>query len=275
MTIHVYHFNLGPSDKYWAIDDQRDASGNLNIWWGRRGQSLQHQNRSTNTSWASLAEEKLKKGYTEMSSLTVDRKTNRVVKVTDVADLPPEQPSSMEVSKSLLFSIKPFLEKADYPLAKEITRLRAEFNSDLQSFHPALADFGVSLADSTSVEELGQSSFGEIDFDEGPIAALLLFVLRRKLATLGYQVKIVVNSTSELVPEKPTESDGLFAEIRSQWLLSNTELPNDGIKAKKVREACILLAERNFFKKLCFAVGAQKAPLDLSIIEAPSAAAFF
>jgi len=275
MTIFVYHYGNGSSDKYWAIDDKPDESGNLSVWWGRRGQTLQHQKRSGAKSWVKLVDEKLQKGYVQKPSLTVDTDALRVVHTTDVADLPQEQVSRVETSNSLLFSIKPVLDEVESTLSKEIPRLQSDFNIALQDFDESFANFAVRISDTINVDDIDQSCFGEISYDEGPIAALLLLVLRRKLAVLGFKVNIVLNSNSEPLPDELNQCDAVFAEIRSQWLLSNTESADNGIKAEKIRNVCSMLADRSFFKKLCVAVGARQAPIDLSSIEAPSSAAFF
>lgn len=274
MAIHVYHFNEGSSDKYWAISDQLDSDGNHEIWYGRRGSTLTFTTRSENKHWASIAEGKLKKGYTERSSLTVDRSARKVVQVRNVADLPPLAGSPTK-SRSAFFVVRPF----DDDLAEDVD-LKSEVLSLLTSFIKSVKDFDSTLAQldfaflpdySDSVTE--NTLHCEVEYDKGPLAFLFLFVVKHQLADRGFEV--LISNDDLIVNSSPTKADDLFSLTRAEWLSDNSAMPNDGIVAKQVRDACIKLADRVFFNQLCIEVGSKEAPFSFRNIETTSKAAFF
>ena len=128
MAIRVYHNTDGSSDKYWAISDQLDSDGNHEIWYGRRGSTLTFTTRSESKHWNQLAAEKLRKGYVERSSLTVDRQSRKVVNTTNISDLPSVS-STVERSKFAYFVVKPWKQEQDeqLDLKSEVSAMRFEF----------------------------------------------------------------------------------------------------------------------------------------------------
>ncbi len=273
MAIHVYHNTEGSSDKYWAISDALDANGHHEVWYGRRGSKLTATTRAESKHWSALAQEKLSKGYIARSSLTVDRKSQKVVPLTKLSDLPPVE---LEPVKQLAyFVVKPWDQElaADVDLKLEVCQLRSGFIEAVKSFDPTLAKLDFSSLPDYSDSVSDNTLYCEIEFNEGPLAFLFLFVLKHQLADRGFEVLIANNDTS--VQYNPSQEDGLFADVRNEWLEDHTEMPNDGITATTVRDACIKLADRIFFDQLCIAVGSKDAPFSLSSIEAPSKAAFF
>tara|TARA_R110001592_G_scaffold221139_2_gene475792 strand:+ start:3700 stop:4524 length:825 start_codon:yes stop_codon:yes gene_type:complete len=274
MAIRVYHNTDGSSDKYWAISDQLDSDGNHEIWYGRRGSTLTFTTRSENKHWTKLAGEKLSNGYKERSSLTIDRHSRKVVNTTNVSDLPP-MPSAVEKPNCAYFVVKPWQQELDeqLDLKSEVSAMRLEFIEAVKGFDSTLAkldfDFLPDYSDSVENNEL----HCEIEYVKGPLAFLFLFALKHKLAKHSFDV--LISNDDLTLNENPTKSDDLFTVVRGEWLSDNTEMPNDGIVAKQVRDACIKLADRIFFNQLCIEVGSKEAPFSLSSIEAPSKAAFF
>lgn len=242
--IRVLHYADNTSDKYWAIDTRPNSKGGHDVWYGRRGKPLLF--RSTDKAdWRRQFEAKLRKGYLKFKTLTIDRSTNMVVSKDDLESSIPNQ---------FWFRISTQVPE---------TQIASFLASVLNTFAEQFRDEATTLASLPVFKSLLSGSHsGGAELSEGPLAILLLFALRRHLTEQGPSASLSF-APIEIVDDDNTLLTDSFDEL--------AELYGTSKEFSDMRQSCPTAD----FRKYAIALGAIEAPIDLTVIESNTKAAFF
>lgn len=242
--IRVLHYTDSKSDKYWAIDTRPNANGGHDVWYGRRGKPLVF--RSTDKAdWRRQYEAKLRKGYVKRRTLAIDRNSNMVVSKSDLESSIPNQ---------FWFRISTQVPE---------TQIASFLASVLNTFTEQFRDEATTLASLPVFKSLlsGNHS-GGAEISEGPLAILLLFALRRHLTEQGPSASLSF-APIEIVDDDNTLLTDRFDELAELYAASK--------EFSDMRKSC----PPADFRKYAIALGAIEAPIDLTVIESNTKAAFF
>ncbi len=249
--IQVYHYTDGQrSDKVWAIDPTPDLDGNHRVWYGSRHGTLRLLVISTDLD--KKVREKLRKGYNVSDQLTIDTDNCCLVEKVSEPEIQPlptslwyrfsmqSDPKSLEALEEL---IEEFLITTDHNLAKE----SIEDLNNIKSL-PLYQNL------------LGAKINGGVEFKEGPLAILFLFALR-----CFCNNKWTRNQDGDLVQIADDDNNLLsheFEAIEPYIIASSKEVDSPYSSLQAVNSIAI-------------ALGCKSAPINLSVMQTNTRAAFF
>lgn len=265
--IVVFHYQGGTSDKHWAIRKEENADGTHDIWYGRRGNRLRFIT-SGGKSLTRRMNEKLKEGYERVEGATIDVETRKVIFLEESADNVPSIPSSLWYRFSSLVpeqQVQDFLDITIDALADEN------------------ADDSLKLKELPIFQSLKQgNTSGGAEMSEGPLAILLLFALRRyfklnqNLAVAGDLIQIA-DDNNNMLPTDFEELGELVMEscvaLFADMGCLNVDLTIDKEAAQKNNVQHYISLSN--IKQLAIAMGCMEAPIDLTVIQTETKAAFF
>lgn len=241
--IRVLHYRDAKSDKIWAIDPQLNAEGGHDVWYGRRGGVMTFRP-TDKSNWVKQQDAKFRKGYELCSGLTIDRNTNMVIAREDLDSLP----------RQFWFRIS-----TQVPDAQIQTFLASALNNLTEQFR----DQAKALASLPVFKNLLSGCHsGGAEVSEGPLALLLLFALRRHLTEQSPSASLSF-APIEIVDDDNTLLTDSFDEL--------AELYGASKEFSDMRKSC----PPADFRKYAIALGAIEAPIDLTVIESNTKAAFF
>lgn len=244
LDIKVLHYADETSDKIWAVDPKPNANGGHDVWYGRRDKVMTFRP-TEKSDWISLHDAKIRKGYECCSGLTIDRNTNMVVARGDPENIIPNQ---------FWFRISTQVPE---------TQIAGFLASVLNTFTEQFRDEATTLASLPVFKSLlGGSHSGGAELSEGPLAILLLFALRRHLTEQGPSASLSF-APIEIVDDDNTLLTDSFDEL--------AELYGTSKEFSDMRQSCPTAD----FRKYAIALGAIEAPIDLTVIESNTKAAFF
>lgn len=243
LDIKVLHYVDETSDKIWAIDPQPNANGGHDVWYGRSGKVMTFRP-TEKSDWARLHDAKIRKGYERCPGLTINRNTNLVVARDDLDSLP----------EQFWFRISTQVPE---------TQIASFLASVLNAFTEQFRDEATTLASLPVFKSLLSGSHsGGAELSEGPLAILLLFALRRHLTEQSPSASLSF-APIEIVDDDNTLLTDSFDEL--------AELYGASKEFSDMRKIC----PPADFRKYAIALGAIEAPIDLTVIESNTKAAFF
>jgi hypothetical protein len=248
----VFHYLGGTSDKIWAINTEVRADGKYNVWYGRRNTTLTHDTVPCSEDFSRRIQEKVSKGYRHKANLTIDDPSRKVVIRTMVNTALNDEPVPEKVFGSVWFTIGV---KIDSTLIDDYLD---DALINLESLDAYLQGLVAYIEISTHKRQ------GQIEFTEGPMGLLLVFGLRRFLAsnsfssgTKGYQF-LIADDDGQILSDD-------FERLKTVIKAATSEFPGD-------RKHYVSL---DALKPYAIALGCIDAPIDLSAIAATTSAAFF
>lgn len=260
-SIRVFHYQDGRSNKYWAVDLKPILTGVYGVWYGAAsGSKLTSKTVPDSPSVNRRIQGKLDKGYIEMPELTIDRESGRVIDRGRVSD--------ENIRDALWYTFSdPGTEKIT-TMRKIVSEFLIQLASRLEEFDSPEYEALLSSQTYQSLQSFNQGMFGEeIDYSDGPIAALLLFGLRRHLQSYSDpEITLsIVGDDGFHMPPKFEEMDSLIASM-FKALSDKQETDSRDLRHYGLQPT---------IEKLAIAFGCIDAPIIMSEIETNVEAAFF
>ena len=265
--ILVLHYQDGSSDKIWAINKIKNADNTYDVWYGRKGNKLKHV-KLGNMSWHERVEQKLSKGYREMDTAIIDVESSMLVPNLEETEIP----------TSLWYQVSdqvPVDAIRDY-LNTTTSLLSESFVSELES-----------LKGLPTYQNLYEGNKkGGTEYQEGPLAVLLLFGLRRYLMEFTNPdasvclLQLVDDSNQHLPPR--FEAMGEYIEkfcislfAKNGWYAESDSDQNNLTEFIAKQQGLEHYLSIVSIKPLAIAMGCIDMPIDLSVINTETKAAFF
>lgn len=266
IRIHVMHFNVGSSDKIWAIDKILNKNGNYDVWWGARFGALTHDEFDPKPSFVEKKiREKERKGYEHKPTWTIAGNTLVFDEATDDQD---EIPSTLwyRVSHKVLpVEVGIFINDA-------IKRVRQYDAKQAEHFEvlPTLRNL------------LDGELTGGGELQEGPFLVLLLFAMRRHFR-IGVDPQSstadlfsVANDDNEVLPDRYDDLGGSIRTAAESMLRHmGWYLDHEDIEVTLKKHGIGYYYSTEGLKDLAIAIGCMEAPVDLSGIETDIPSAYF
>jgi len=252
----------------WGIDSTQEHEGYYTIWFGRRGDRLSNKTVPVNPNLGSRVTEKLDSGYVMLSGFNID--TEKCVLV------------DIQKGSAELECIPPSLW---YKISKKIPRnmLTEYLETTLENLKQHDEHEAKILA-STSVYRalLENERNGGVEYQEGPLAILLLFSLRRYVRDKFYlspkdsDLVQIADDFNELLPMNAYDIDNYLMETCKAWFISKGWMKEgenliESTKGNGKQHYVSMSALQN----LAIAMGCIDAPINLTEIESDIKAAFF
>ncbi len=260
-SIRVFHYQDSRSNKYWAVDLKPVLTGVYGIWYGAAsGSKLTSKTVPDSPSVSRRIQDKLDKGYIEKPDLTIDRESGRVIDRGSVSD--------ENVRDALWYTFTDPGPEKIATMRKIVSTFLIQLESQLKELDSSEYEALLSNQTYQSLQSFNQGVSGEeIDYSDGPLAALLLFGLRRHLRTYSdpEMALSVVGDDGFHMPPKFEEMDSLIASmfkaLSDKQETDSRDLSHYGLQPT--------------IEKLAIAFGCIDAPIIMSEIETNVEAAFF
>ena len=270
--IRVFHYQEGSSDKIWAICTKQNQTSTFTVWFGRRDTKLNQKEVPGDQTADSRIREKLGKGYVELSNMTIDRKSYRMV-ATDPSVTLEVIPSALwyRIKASRLFEVQNRIDDIEHSLDKEL---------------PSEA---IVLRSLSLYQDVKQGKLrGSHELAEGPLGVLMLFSLRR--FGKGFSVQpgegppiSIADDFNNLLPDRFNDLSDYVVDSCKSYLMKNgfmSDLENRLLDEDHVLDVAKKNGVEHYtsikaIKELAILVGCIDAPIDLSLIRPDLASAFF
>lgn len=253
--IKVYHYRDQRSDKVWAIDPSPNQDGNHRVWYGPRKGRLTE--RVISAFVDIKIREKLRKGYLEAVDLTIDTTNGTLVFVSDMID---SDATTEPLPTSLWYRFSKQSDPKSTSKLREI--LRTFLITTVANLASECEEALMELTSTPLYKNLHDAKLsGGVEYEEGPLAILLLFALRRFCNTkwIGNQ------ETGDLIQ---------IADDNNNLLPHQFEALAPYIKASSI-ERTPSYSPLNAITDIAIAMGCISAPVNLTALQTSTKAAFF
>lgn len=253
--IKVYHYRDQRSDKVWAIDPVPNQMGSYTVWYGARKGRLTERMISVDAD--KKIREKLRKGYKEAKELTINTAKGSLVFVSDMDDL---KATIDPIPSSLWYR---FSKQSDPKSTQRLREILGDFLvitvANLASESEEAAKKLKSLPLFKNLHDAKLS--GGVEYEEGPLAILLLFALRQFCNTnwignrdTGDLIQIA-DDNNNLLPHQ-------FEALEPYIIEADQGKTPPYLSLKAITSIAV-------------AMGCISAPIDLTALQTSTRAAFF
>ncbi|UZE97261.1 hypothetical protein [Alkalimarinus alittae] len=265
--IAVFHFADDRSDKVWAIDSTINQSGEYTVWYGRNGSKLRHDSVSISPDRVARINEKLNSGYVRLKDRTIDAETCRMISIHQETETTDSLPTS------LWYRIHDQVSLAD------MSDFLKSTVSNLAAYDKRQSEY----LQATPVYKLLQfgNSNGCAEYKEGPLGVLLLFALRRyfqeKVEHLFHSGGLVqiADDNNNMLPDR-FEDLGDYITDSCRQLFNELGFDDEMFILPTAKPVGMEhYSSIKTIKQLAIAMGCINAPIDLSVLQIETKAAFF